>query len=132
MAIIETKRLDNANDRSVIIQRVDQRASGDVAYIIYPSAGVSRFGAGDATFQFFKGDATNVIVALSMCGLSAIKDYLADQAESVPVGIQEPKFVVMDTLTADTFKQYPVPFTVMKLTFTGVGVNKAAALLGVA
>jgi len=133
MAIIKAVRLPNANDRSVILQRVNQEAAGDVCYILYPSAGVSRYGAGDAVLQVFKGDATNVIVGLSLCGLDAINAYLEDQALISPTGIQEPKFVTMDTLTGDTFKQYVVPFTVMKLTFTGlVGTDKAFAILGVA
>lgn len=132
MAIIQPKRLSNANDRSVILQRADQVAAGDTCYILYPSAGVSRYGAGDATLQFFKGDTTNVIVQLSLCGLDEINAYLEDRALVSPVGIQEPRFVTMDTLTADAFKQYIVPFTVMKLTFTGVGAAKAFAILGVA
>lgn len=131
MAIIQSIRLPNTGDASLILQRVDQVADGDICYLIYPSAGVTRFGVGNALFQFFKGDATNVVVQASICGLDAINNYLKDRALVSPKGIAEPKFVTLDTLTADTLKQYISPFTVMKITFNGVGTSKAFAILGV-
>ncbi len=121
MAIIKTTRLANGGDRNLIIQQAQQTAAGDIAYIIYPSAGVSRYGVGASAVQFSVDTATNVKISFSLCGLDAINNYLADQSLPAPAGIQEPAFVLADTLTADTFKEYQFPYTVMKAEFTGGG-----------
>lgn len=124
MSIITPIRLQNRGFTELIMYKATPQADGDIAYFIYPPAGVTRWGVGTATVQINIGDADSITLAWGLFNIDDLTNYIADQAKDIPSGLNEPKFVDYNTAyTEDTIIQIAPPFSALRATFAGDAIG---------
>ena len=134
MAVLTPLRLQNREYNDIILYTVVPKADGDIAYFIYPPAGVTRYGVGRSSIQVNLGGATSVSVEWGLFDITSLTKYVADQKLDTPTdSYPEPVFVPVteNPITEDTILQLEAPYSALKVEFTGEVTAETFVTVGV-